>query len=517
VKHKKVRRRLKAILILTAALIPVFWGISLAFFQDNTQVSYLTAKVSRGRIVHTVVTTGEVASAQLVNVGAQVSGKIERLLVETGDQVTVGQLIAEIDSTTQRNTLESERARLNTYMAQLTSRETALKTAQSKFDRESRLKKGDATSTENLEAAEQALAAAKAALEETKSMILQTSTAVNTAETNLAYTKITSPLAGTVVSVPVKRGQTVNANQTTPTIAQIADLTKMEIKLQISEGDITKVRPGLTVNYVILSEPERRFSGRLKSVDPGLTTVSDGSYNGSTDSGTAVYYYGKVDANNADGTLRVGMTTQNSITIFEADDVLIIPTVALSDIVSSAEGGSQTRRARGGGGEDNQIRRGTRAAGDAGLFADPDRQAGRSPAGRENLTDGEENNGTAGDAETSAAGRAPGSSAADSALSKSANAVSNPSETTRPQRGIRHPSEAGRVRAVVQVMRMGQPEDKTIIIGVSDNMNTEVLEGLEDGDEVVVAKMTDAEMRDSRQTSQNPGNRQRMGGGLPRF
>lgn len=113
---------------------------------------------------------------------------------------------------------------------------------------------------------------------ELESQIRQARIAVNTDEVNLGYTRITAPLDGTIVSVPVDEGQTVNANQTTPTIVQIADLDKMEIKIEISEGDITAVKPGMPITYTILFQPETEYKATLTSIDPGLTTLTDGSY-----------------------------------------------------------------------------------------------------------------------------------------------------------------------------------------------------------------------------------------------
>ncbi len=199
-----------------------------------------------------------------------------------------------------------------------------------------RLKQQNAASTEALEEAENTLAAAKAAIREAESMIRQTEISVSTAEVNLGYTRIVSPLTGTVVSVPVEAGQTVNANQTTPTICQIADLSRMEIKLQISEGDVTKVAPGMPVSYSILSEPELLFQTTLTSIDPGLTTLSDGTYSktaagssSSSSTAAAVYYYGNLAVNNDTGKLRIGMTTQSSISVNKVEKALMVPTIAL--------------------------------------------------------------------------------------------------------------------------------------------------------------------------------------------
>lgn len=294
------------------------------------QVSYLTEPVRRGSIRKIVDATGEVGAAQLVDVGAQASGQIQKLYVALGQVVKKGDLIAEIDSTTQLNDLKTSKAKLENFRAQLAAQEVALKIAKSKYDREKLLRKSDATSRENLETAESAYASAQASVSELQSQIVQAEISVNTAEINLGYTRISAPLDGTVVSMLVEEGQTVNANQTTPNIVQIADLARMEIKIEIAEGDITKVKPGMEVSYVILSEPESTFRATLNSIDPGLTTLSDGTYGKNTsDSTSAIYYYANALVPNEDGRLRIGMTTQNSIVVAHATDVLVAPNIAV--------------------------------------------------------------------------------------------------------------------------------------------------------------------------------------------
>ncbi len=311
------------------AVVGTLLAARLLFFGNSAQTTYLTEVVRRGDIVQSVNATGDVTAIQLVSLGAQVSGQIQKLYVRLGQLVQKGDLVAQIDSTTKLNELNINKAKLDTYKAQLKSRQISLRVAQKQYDREKALFAGEATSRENLENAEDALAAAKAAVNELESLIRQTQIAVNTSEVNLGYTKIMAPLSGTVVAVYVEEGQTVNANQTTPTIAQIADLGQMSIKVQISEGDVTKVKPGMEVKYSILGEPGSFFTTTLQSVDPGLTTMTDKSYNESTSSESAVYYYGKLIVPNPDGRLRIGMTVQSSITIASARDVLMVPSIVV--------------------------------------------------------------------------------------------------------------------------------------------------------------------------------------------
>ncbi|UYZ84647.1 efflux RND transporter periplasmic adaptor subunit [Entomomonas sp. E2T0] len=322
----------KKITISILVLIAIVTAIYFLFFNKKEQISYLTEKVVIGNIKRTVNTTGEIGAKQIVTVGAQVSGQIQKLYVSLGQQIKKGDMIAEIDSTTQENELNINKAKLESYKTQLEAKKIALVVAQKKYNREKSLKAKNATSDENLDSANDALATAKANVADLESLIIQTQISVNTAETNLGYTKIVAPFDGTIVSVPVEEGQTVNSNQTTPTIVQIADLSKMEIKMQISEGDITKIKPGMEVTYTILSEPTKIFKGQLDTLDPGLTTLTAGTYTGTTDSSTAVYYYGNLVVPNEEGTLRIGMTTQNTITIASKDNVLIVPTITLNTV-----------------------------------------------------------------------------------------------------------------------------------------------------------------------------------------
>ncbi|MGN1038303.1 MAG: efflux RND transporter periplasmic adaptor subunit, partial [Mailhella sp.] len=326
-----------SVIFLLAAGIGLFWWYQER--KNTSQVHYLTETVTRGSIQKNVNATGQIDAVKLVTVGSQASGKIMKLNAVIGQKVSKGDLIAQIDPTTRQNDLDTARAKLNTYQAQLASRKIALKVAQTQGDREQRLRKTDSTSRANLEDAENTLAAARASVTEMESQILQQKIAVNTAETNLGYTQIVAPLDGVIVSVPVKEGQTVNANQTTPTIAQIADLQHMEIKIEISEGDIPFIREGMPVRYTLLGEPSKEYHTTISSLDPGDTTLSDSSSSAGSSSASssssssstksAIYYYAKARVPNPEGILRINMTTQTVIEIARVDDVLLLPSLVL--------------------------------------------------------------------------------------------------------------------------------------------------------------------------------------------
>ena len=303
-------------------------GAAYYFLSSNNkqETTYLTESVTRGDVEKTVVASGSVESVNEVDVGAQASGKITKLYVKLGQEIKKGEMIADIDSTTQINTLNTKKAALVSYQAQLKAKKTAYDVALSSYNRLSKLYTQKATSLDSLNTAKSTLDNAKAEMEAIEANIKQAEIEVNTAETNVGYTKITAPMDGTVISVPVSEGQTVNANQTTPTIVTIADLSKMKIKPEISEGDITKVKAGQEVSFTILSDSQTVYHSVIDSVDPANTTTSDSSSTSSSTSSSsssttsAIYYYANV---------RIGMTTENNIKIANAKDVLLVSNMAI--------------------------------------------------------------------------------------------------------------------------------------------------------------------------------------------
>ena len=316
-------------------------GAAYYFFSSNSkqETTYLTESVTRGNVEKTVVASGSVESVNEVDVGAQVSGKITKLYVKLGQEIKKGEMIADIDSTTQINTLNTKKAALVSYQAQLKAKKTAYDVALSSYNRLSKLYTQKATSLDSLNSAKSTLDNAKAEMEAIEANIKQAEIEVNTAETNVGYTKITAPMDGTVISVPVSEGQTVNANQTTPTIVTIADLSKMKIKPEISEGDITKVKAGQEVSFTILSDSQTVYHSVIDSVDPANTTITDSSStssstNSSSSSSTtsAIYYYANVLIDNPNRTLRIGMTTENNIKIANAKDVLLVSNMAIQKL-----------------------------------------------------------------------------------------------------------------------------------------------------------------------------------------
>jgi efflux transporter, RND family, MFP subunit len=332
-------KKSKILIILLILGVGGYFVYDKFFNIKDEKVEFITKKAKKGSFSKKVDATGEIFATELIDVGAQVSGQIKKLYVKLGDQVKKGDMIASIDSSTQQNSIDNKEAQLAIYKAQLESAKVALNIAKTQFDRENALFSKNATSKQEFESAKNTYSANSAKIKELEAQIKQTNIELSTAKINLGYTKITAPRDGTVVSVQVEEGQTVNANQTTPTIVNIADLSRVKMKMQIAEGDITKIKVGTPVEYSILSEPTKKFQTTVSSIDPGLTTLSDGSYgssssskssySSSSSSSSAVYYYAQSIVDNKDGILRIGMTTQNELLIANVKDAIIVPSIGI--------------------------------------------------------------------------------------------------------------------------------------------------------------------------------------------
>ena len=208
-----------------------------------------------------------------MSVGAQVSGQIKILQVKLGDTVKKGQPVAEIDSTTQQNNLRNAQAGLENVRAQLAAQQVALIQAELSYKRQKELLDADAGSRQDFEAAEATRNTTRANIGALQAQIRQAAITAETAQVNLGYTKIASPIDGVVVAVVAQQGQTVNANQTTPTIIKVAQLDTVTIKSQISEADVVKVQAGQPVYFTILGEPDRRYDAKLRTVEPAPDSI----------------------------------------------------------------------------------------------------------------------------------------------------------------------------------------------------------------------------------------------------
>ena len=326
--------KLKHYLLGLAVLALVGGGLFYTSSPTEKKIQLITAKVIKTDMEETVLASGTLEASKLVSVGAQVSGQIKSLKVQLGDVVKKGQLIAEIDSLTQQNNLRNAMASLENIQAQKLAKAAELKQAELIFERQKNLYAHDAVSRESYQTAEANLATSQAAIAAIDAQISQAKITVDTAKVNLGYTKITAPINGTVVAIPIEEGQTVNAAQQAPTIIKLAQLENMQIKAEISEADITRVKPGQNVYFTILGEPDHRYTATLRSIEPAPESISSDSSStsssSSSSSNAAIYYNGLFDTPNPDGKLRISMTAEINIVLNEAKGTLAIPRTALN-------------------------------------------------------------------------------------------------------------------------------------------------------------------------------------------
>lgn len=312
----------------------VVLAIAALFFFFNpfatTKPQIVTAAVTRGDLEQTVLATGTLEPFKLVSVGAQASGQVKKLYVELGDTVKAGDPIADIDSRTQTNAVQNAQASLSNVTAQRSAANASLTEAQLNFDRQKRLYDAGAASKADYDSAQAQLANARASLAAANAQIKQGNLSLNTAETNLGYTKILAPMDGTIVAVVTEEGQTVNANQSAPTIVMLAQLEKMTISAEISEADVAKVSEGQEVYFTTLGDTRTKHYAKLRTVAPAPESIESTSSSSSSSSSTsAVYYNGLFDVDNTDGKLKTGMTAQVNIVLASAKNAITAPASAV--------------------------------------------------------------------------------------------------------------------------------------------------------------------------------------------
>lgn len=278
-----------------------------------------TAVVERGSIEEVVTAQGTLEPREYVDVGAQVSGQLEKLLVDIGDTVKAGDLIAEIDAEVYESEVAGNEARVKTLQAQVAEQQALVVQARQKKERNAKLVKNQAISQEVYEDAVTALSVAEARL---RSLNAQLEEGISTLEgnrANLNYTRIYAPMEGTVVSQSAREGQTLNASQTAPVIVQLADLDLMTVRAQVAEADIIKLREKMSVYFTTLGSGARRWQGEVRQILPTPEIIND-----------VVLYNVLVDVNNEDRQLMSGMSTQMFFVLGGAQDVPLIPASALN-------------------------------------------------------------------------------------------------------------------------------------------------------------------------------------------
>lgn len=317
---KKIFNSGRNITIALLLILLVLFGLWRSLWaSDDDAVIYTTEAVTRGDIENLVTATGTLQPQDYVDVGAQVSGQLEKLHVDVGSEVKAGDLLAEIDATVYAARVDATRASLRTQQAQLLDREAQLTLAKIKYQREKNLFKEDATTNESLQTAEANWKSAQAQLKALQAQIEQTESTLRVEAANLTYATIYAPIDGTVVSITSRQGQTLNTNQMAPTIMRIADLSIMTVQTQVSEADIGKLRKTMPVYFTTLGSQGRRWYSKLDRIQPTPEILNN-----------VVLYNALFDVPNENRLLMTQMSTQVFFIESQAKDVLLVPMSAVS-------------------------------------------------------------------------------------------------------------------------------------------------------------------------------------------
>ncbi|BAN48025.1 efflux RND transporter periplasmic adaptor subunit [Metapseudomonas resinovorans] len=325
-----------------------------------------TVAAARADLESSVTALGTLQPRRYVDVGAQASGQVLRLHAEVGDEVKEGQLLLEIDPSTQRAKVDAGHAQIDSLKAQLEEQHAQHDLARQQHQRQTLLANSGATRDEDLQAAQAQLRATQAKLKMLKAQIRQAEATLRSDEAELGYTRIYAPISGTVVALDARVGQTLNALEQTPLVMRIARLSPMTVWAQVSEADIGRVKPGMTAYFTTLGGEGRRWQGKVRQILPvpprPLEQMNQGG--GSPVSGTGqgagsgrvVLYSVLLDVDNDDHTLLPEMTAQVFFVAASAKDTLSVPLAALQPIdgkpgtyqarVLDEDGNAQAREVR---------------------------------------------------------------------------------------------------------------------------------------------------------------------------
>lgn len=311
----------KKILLTIAVLVIAGTILGLTVFRGhkNGGVKYRTETLAKGDLEALVVTSGTLNPVRLVEVGSQVSGKIEKLYVDFNSQVMAGQVLAELDQSLLKAKIDQNQANYLSAVASLERAKVTLENLKKKYDRALSLFDKNLISFEEKEAAEAAYLEAKTDVQSSNARLAQARSQLDSSRVDLAYATIRSPIDGIVINRLVNIGQTVAASFQAPKLFEIAnDLSKMQVECAVDEADIGRVREGQKVRFTVDSFPDEMFSGTVNQVRYSPTTTSN-----------VVTYTTIVDVDNPGMKLRPGMTATVSIIAGEAKNVLRVPNAAL--------------------------------------------------------------------------------------------------------------------------------------------------------------------------------------------
>ena len=313
----KIKKRYWLLALLVLMLVIWVWQ-----FLNAPTPSYQTMIVRKGALEQSVLATGKLDALRKVDVGAQVSGQLKTLSVNIGDKVKKDQLLGVIDPEQAQNQIKEVEATLMELRAQRRQAQAQAKLARVTLSRQQALAKTQAVSRQDLDTAATDLDVKIAQIGTIEAQIQRNQASLDTAKTNLDFTRIVAPMAGEVTQITTLQGQTVIAAQQAPNILTLADLSTMLVKAQVSEADVIHLKPGQKAWFTVLGDPLTRYEGTLKDILPTPDKVND-----------AIFYNARFEVPNPQGVLRLEMTAQVHIQLGGVKDVLTIPLAALGEPV----------------------------------------------------------------------------------------------------------------------------------------------------------------------------------------
>jgi HlyD family secretion protein len=328
---------------LLVVLVLVGAGYGIWRWRASTKqpdIVYKGSPVEKRRITGKVTASGTLSALVTVQVGAQVSGRIQVLNATFNSTVKKGELIAKIDPQLFQAAVQQAEANAASARANLIKANAEATRADQAFERAKALRKEGLIQQGDLETAESTATSARAQVDVAKSSLAQAGAALNLAQVNLSYTSILSPIDGVVISRNVDVGQTVAASLQAPVLFTIAeDLRKMQVDTSISEGDVGRLQQGMRATFTVDAFPGQKFLGKVDTIRNSPQTVQN-----------VVTYDAVIKVDNDDLKLRPGMTANVTIVYAERDDTLAVPNTALRFRPPNAPADSASSRSRGGAG-----------------------------------------------------------------------------------------------------------------------------------------------------------------------
>ncbi len=310
---------MKKLILIIIVLAVVGGGAGAYYMRKGTKEPEVrTAPITRGDIVDAVQATGTLEAVTTVQVGTQVGGIVQELYADFNSIVRKGQVIARLDPTILDTQIEQQRANVTRSEADLERLKVTLADTRQKLERAKALSEKNLLPRTELETAEVNVRSSEAQIRSSEAGLVQAKSQLHTAEVNREHTVITAPIDGIVIQRSVEPGQTVNAGMSAPTLYILAaDLTKMQVRANIDEADVGRMRPGQDVTFRVDAYPTEQFTGKVQQVRLQPTTVQN-----------VVTYQTVIDVPNNEMKLKPGMTANVVIEITRRTNVLRVPAAA---------------------------------------------------------------------------------------------------------------------------------------------------------------------------------------------